>query len=103
MKVFVLDEKGPGQTMTVRGPNGETVGTVVPPCSQWCFQNCGGEPRPFFLITPVEAASAAPRAPRLREPRRVAPVPSERSSANAGRRASFQGGTSGMVCQCLLS
>lgn len=77
MKVVVPDGKGPGQKLKVRCPDGKKVRAIVPPREDWSFQNCGGEPRPFFLIRSVEPAAAA-QPPT--EPRRGAPVPRERSS-----------------------
>lgn len=102
MKVFIPDEMGPGQDVKIPGLDSGKLWTVIPPHSQWIFQNSGGKPRPFFFIETVDPVAAAPSRLRSTDSCRQAPVPEEHQSANAGKRGSFKY-ASGMVCQCALS
>mmetsp|Transcript_5060 Transcript_5060/g.9893 ORF Transcript_5060/g.9893 Transcript_5060/m.9893 type:complete len:282 (-) Transcript_5060:256-1101(-) len=51
LKVFVPQGLEPGRTVKVRHMDGSLVQTDIPPRSKWIFQNCNGEPRPFFLVS----------------------------------------------------
>ena len=68
MKVYVPDGFDPGRKLKVRGPDGRKVRMAVPPRSLWSFQNCGGEPRPYFLIKSMGPAAAALNASHSTEP-----------------------------------
>mmetsp|Transcript_20729 Transcript_20729/g.43283 ORF Transcript_20729/g.43283 Transcript_20729/m.43283 type:complete len:218 (-) Transcript_20729:239-892(-) len=56
MKIFVPDKLEPGKIVEVHVPGGTKLQTCIPPRSEWSFQNCNGESRPFFLSRVEPAA-----------------------------------------------
>lgn len=103
VKVYIPDEMGQGQKVKISGPGIRKVRAIIPPRAKWRFQNCGGEPRPYFLVLCiVDPDAAAPRRRHSTGSCRQAPVTEEDPPTNVGRRVSFQD-ASGTVCRCVLS
>ena len=45
-KITIPNGVGPGQQITVQGPNGETVTTIIPSSNEWIF----GDGRPYYQV-----------------------------------------------------